>query len=56
MLALRRAAQGGGGVVGSAVLPLLRASEPRWKQLYASAAAEVPEPWLEAGQGGIDWL
>ena len=56
LLALRRAAAGGGGLVGREVMPLLRASESEWRELYVAASADVPEPWLGAGEGGVEWL
>ena len=57
LLAMRRAEMGGGGVVGKAVLPLLRASLGRWQELYAAASADVPEPWLGGDLGGgVEWL
>lgn len=57
LLALRRAQAGGGGAVGRAVLPLLQASEAKWKKLYAVASTDVPEPWLGGDKGGgVEWL
>ncbi len=57
LLAVRRAEMGGGGVVGAAVLPLLRATLPRWQELYKIASADVPEPWLGGDLGGgVEWL
>ena len=42
LLALRRATAGGGGAVGQAVLPLLRASEARWRELYLLRRVYTP--------------
>lgn len=57
LLAVRRAEMGGGGVVGEAVLPLLRASLSAWQNLYEVASADVPEPWLGGNLGGgVEWL
>ena len=33
----------------------LLACRARWTELYMAQAADVPEPWLGDGKGGIEW-